>query len=377
MSTVHISDVAVCGGTVRFALQGSWHAHLTMQGDDAAAIAGAVDLQLGETTLSGFATTGTDEGGLVTVDMIGGAGGLAAECAPQHYESATIRTIVTDALGVGGESLSTTGDSATLDTFVPMWTRLRSTVADVLWAICERFGAQWRVLPDGSVWVGTPTWATVEPEDAVLSDEDPTASMLTVAVEGADVLPGDTYLERRISGATYNIDDSSIRADLTYGEDRGGVAEVVGSLVASETAYLTYAIPFIAKILAQNGNGTLELLSGDARFPNMSKVPLRCMPGVTEMRVLPGTYVVVTHDSAQPDKPRASMVDLTACQSMKIEAVGGFEVVAAEVKAGGSQSLPIQSELLIWIAALTTAGVSVGLSVPAYAGPGTLITKGG
>jgi len=374
-AVVHINDVAVCSGSVRFGLQGAWYASLTMDGTDASAVAGAVDLELGETTLSGFATPGLDEGNLLTVEMVGGAGGLQVEVEPKHYENATLRVVATDILSAGDESLSPTSDSAALDAFLPMWTTLRAPAADALWRVVEKAGATWRTLPDGKVWIGTPTWSAVEPEH-VLTDEDPTQSSLTIAVEGADVLPGDTFLEHRISGAIYDIDDTSIRATLTYGEQRSGIAAALGPVVRSEVAHLDYAIPFVAKIAAQNSDGTLELQSTDDRFPGMSKIPLRCMPGVTTMTVLPGTFVVVAFDGADGSKPRASVVDLTQARAVTFTVTETFEVVATTVKAGGSLSLTIQDELQTWIGLLTTAGSSVGLTVPAYAGVGTTITKG-
>lgn len=340
MSVVELNGVAVCSGRILFPLQGRWYAELTLQGTDEILVEGPVLLDVGGRVFRGFATSSKDRGNRVSVEVVGGAGGIGATVTPTHYVEETVAGVLRAALAVGGERLSATSDASVTSLMLPMWTRAGGKVSDAVKRVLAPSGASWRVLDDGSIWVGKETWPE-QALDIAPTDERPTQSMFQIGVESATVLPGVTIAGRRISSVTYNIDDTRIRADLTYGERRGGTADDLAELVRRELAPLDFFGSYVVKVVGQNADGTLEILSTDTRIPKMSKVPLRAPPGVTEIRVAVGTLVVLEFDNGDPSKPFCGLARMASCEKYVLSCpdvrLGGdlaeFLAIASKVKA--------------------------------------------
>lgn len=377
MSVVAVNDVGVVRGTVSFGLRGTWYARLLMQNSDDAAVTGSARLAIGDVEFTGTATATKDAGNAVTVEVVGGAGGLATEVEPQHYVTpATVRTVLNDALGAGGESLSSTVASSVVDAPLSMWTRVRGTVSDAVKSVLEPTGASWRFLDDGTVWVGQESWPTSS-EAFVLEEESPATSQLRVAIERAGILPGVTVLGRQVSSVVYSVDPTRLRADLFYGlETSAGVQSYIDEMVRKRTAPFDFYASYQMKFVGQNGDGTLELQSGDARLPNMSKIPLLGIPGMKENQLLPNTLVMLSFRNGDPAKPFAYSADMGQALALTLSSVGTLKLEGTAVEAGGNLDLVLHTPLLAWVSALTAAGGTVGLAVPPLTAANTTITKG-
>lgn len=321
MSVVSIAGRAVTKGEIRLPLTGAWTAELEVQGTEL--LTGSVTLTVGDVDFTGTAKSEADQGNLVSVSVVGGADGLGTECPPRHWTNSTspvsVRSILEDALGIGGERLSSDADATTTAVELAHWMRMRCTVADSLRGVLGPRAANWRLLPDGSVWVGPETWPTVDPEHVVVG-EQPTEAMLTIAIESADVRPGMTFLGRQVSSVTYTVDDAAIRAHIAYGEARGGIVADLAELIRRETAKVRdFGSVYLCRVVAQNADGTLELQPTTDALAGMSSVPLRAPPGVSEIRVLPGTLVVLAFDNLDASRPYCGLSMLTGCSKLLIE----------------------------------------------------------
>lgn len=302
MSTGTVNGQSIMTGRITFRLQGAWEGSFAVESTDPADVTGAVSIVIGSTTLSGTATlVGSDSGNLVTVRVVGGRGGLSVAAKPKDYSQPTRRAVVQAILGDGSETLSSTSDAAVLDVQLPRWTTMAGAVGDALWSLVESAAAHWRVLGDGSVWIGTETWAVATDDEAVIEDEQPAESRIDVALEELSVLPGSTFAEQRISTATYTIDGSSMRAALYYGHERGATEELLGTFVQRETAHRDFEAKYLAKAVSQNADGTLELQPYDPRLAPMSKVAVKLgIPGVVAYKIQPPLDVVVEFDNGSP-----------------------------------------------------------------------------
>lgn len=303
MSTADVNGSALIDGRVTLRLQGAWEAFAVVETTDPADVTGAVSIAIGDTTLKGTATPlmGADAGNRVTLRIVGGAGGLGAAVTAKDYSQPTRRAVAQAILGDGGEALSATSDSAVLDVQLPRWTTLAGTVGDALWSLVEAAGAHWRVLGDGSIWIGTETWPAVTDDEVVVEDEQPSESRIDVALEEMTILPGSSFNEQNISTATYTIDGSSMRAALYYGHERGATEELLGTFVQRETAHRDFEAKYLAKAVSQNSDGTLELQPYDSRVPPMSKVAVKLgIPGVVTYKIQPPLDVVVEFENGSP-----------------------------------------------------------------------------
>lgn len=112
---------------------------------------------------------------------------------------------------------------------------------------------------------------------------------------------------------------------------KAGLAGFVRSLFARIDYYALYP----AKVIAQNGDGTLELQTDDQRFAGMSGVPIRYgVPGIT-VTVSPGARVLLGFAGGDPSKPIAELWESASVTELDITATliklnGGAIPVAKE-----------------------------------------------
>lgn len=383
MALVTVGGVAAVRGSIAFSLSGTWEAEVVVSDDSTSSVTGSVTLKVGDTELTGYATPGQDLGDLVSVRVVGGAGGFDEPIGPQGYRASTTRrTVLQEALSAGGESLSSTSDSAILDV-AGRWTRVAGTVGGAARALVAYAGATWRVLDDGSVWVGTDSWDTVTPEHTVES-ETPTRSRMVVSLDGLDVRPGDTFRDQRIVEAIYRFNDRELRAELRYGED-DGIAGILSTLVRRELGGVDYSAIYAYSIVGQTSSGALNVKSTDARLPHLDEVDVRVgIVGVAENKVIAGGTAYLTHENGDPTKPIIVAVDqrqgqtLVISQAEKIELTAGqtLKVSASSVECGGQQALVLNIPLVTWASSVVAAIASLGGSCPALVGSGTTITGG-
>lgn len=303
MAIATCNGLPIVSGRITLRLAGTWDAELAVTGSDPSKVAGALVLDVGGVGLRATATRAeADQAETVTVRAVGGAGGLGASVPALGYVNVSRRVVLVDALTLGGERLSSTS-SADLDALLPHWTRVAGTVGDAVRAQVKSAGLSWRILLDGSVWVGAETWPTVEPKH-VLEDERPTADAVSVALDELSVLPGTVFRGKRVREVCYQLDGYALRALVTYGDSpRGELAQLVGDFIKRELPTEGMTV-FAARVVGQNTDDSLELVQSDARMPPMSRVPIRpALAGVTRVRVPSGATALVTHENGDPARP--------------------------------------------------------------------------
>lgn len=375
MSQITCGGLPVASGELVFPLRGAWSARLEVVARTAAEVIGvdpdasilsaegSVVVRLGSTELRGYATAEADKAERVTVRLVGGAGGLDEQIAGKHFRSQSRRVVLTDALDAGGERLSAT--SADLDATLSQWTRMAGTVGEALRALTEPAGLTWRVLADGTVWVGTETWPAVTAEH-VLTREEPAKSRLILAVEGAGILPGSTFLGRRVTGVTYSIAARAIRATVSYGDTTDPIASAIGTIVRRETARLDFYASYEARVVGQNADETLELQPADPRLRGMSRIPIRPgMAGVTSQTVPSGSTALVKF--ANGDPARAYVAGFVGASATAITFDAIMIKLGELATAGAARGDLVESELAAIAADLHThthpvAGAVAGAS---------------
>lgn len=383
MSLITLSGLDVVSGTLGLPLVGAWHLEAVLATTDAPVVGESVTLSLGGVPFVGAVIySASDSGNRVTVRVVGGRGGLGDTVAAKGYYQTTRKVVLVDALGTGGETLSVLADG--VDVVLDHWTRLESTVADVVRHVAEHAGLNWRVLADGSIWMGSESWAPLEVTHT-LESEEPTREAFTVAVESASVLPGTTFRGHQVSGVEYKFDGRKIRARVSYGAARGELQSVLGELVRRETRKGAYHGIYLATANAQNADLTLELTPADTTVPSMSRVPIRPgVPGCTVPKLTPGASVVLGHENGDPSKPRVIGFDTSTALELALNATARVQVgeSASEVLLGtGSQFVAlanlVDAELDKLLVTLNSAVAPSGGGPVTYGSPYTKASTAG
>src|SRR6266851_5985073 len=188
-----VNGLVVAEGLVSIPRIGCWHADLSV--DSTQAVTGAATLSLGSQKLTGaFARAGFDLRGRLQVRVIGGAGGLGTTLAPKSYGSIPLKVVLQDALRDAGETLSPMADASLLSTQLTAWSRMSAPASSVVKSLMQVVpGAVWRVLIDGTVWVGFEGWPASSLPDTAPIHSEPEKGRITIASDAPAVFPGTTF----------------------------------------------------------------------------------------------------------------------------------------------------------------------------------------
>ena len=202
-------------GTIVLPLQGLWTAALEVDSD--VPWSGVVSLQCGDATLAltGFVESGAVVHGRYLVRLVGGHGGLAKTVQAKPYQGPPFLLPLKDLLSDCEETLSSTVLQDDWNGVQAHWLRMSERASHALDAICKAAGANWRALPDGTIWAGVETWPAFSGTCTIMS-EAPQFRRLEVSAEDALVLPGVTANGQRISRVQHSIEKSKFRTTCWY-----------------------------------------------------------------------------------------------------------------------------------------------------------------
>lgn len=190
-------------------LDAAWIADVELATDTAPR--GAVTLSDGTRQLQGTVLRAGELAGLVRARIVGGRGGLRQVVPPTSHRQARVREVLRSLLTSAGEALSPSSDAALLERLLPHWTRARGTSAAALSILAEHLGASWRVIDDGSVWVGRVMARRVD-STALVLDEFHDRGWKWAAVDRLDLFPGAQVDSDVVRQVQYVIDEGHLRA---------------------------------------------------------------------------------------------------------------------------------------------------------------------
>lgn len=211
--TVAVNNVSVMSGTISMPAYGAWHARLKLDAEDASSLAGQCTISIeGGASLIGTAYRSGVFEGRVEAWIVGGANGLSVSLPAKFYDAAPARTIATDIARESGETLSATADAATLSTLAPKWMRIAGTAGRALSTLTTHLGVTWRMLDDGSIWIGLNTWTPFSGDydiiDTSSSDDRTTIADDTLALRADMSIDG-----RNVSYVQHMIEPDSLRTE--------------------------------------------------------------------------------------------------------------------------------------------------------------------
>lgn len=195
---------------------GAWTAELTLPDKTSLAPGQAVTL----TPEAGVALAGTLVGAgsfedATRVRVVGGGGGLGKRQPPKTFRDLALGSVLSDTLGPAGERLAASSASAVTSYRVRAYVRREQPASATLHYWAADRGATWRVLPDGSVWLGADTFAPAAAFDYALLSSRPDASADTIATESLVFLPGTTFGGKKVSAVVYTL-GAAVRAEVLY-----------------------------------------------------------------------------------------------------------------------------------------------------------------
>jgi hypothetical protein len=196
MALMTCGGADVLRGAVHFPARAAWWARLEL--DAAKPLSGQVTIAAaGGWTLQGSVLTAGVFCDVAHVQVVGGAGGLGKLLSPAAYQNAQLRDPLDAILKASGETLSSTTLESVLAVELADWTVLEQRPTTAIDALCtaasQALGSSitWRVLADGTVWLGSETWPTQQlPNGSDVLEVFPADGRYVLGVETPALLPG-------------------------------------------------------------------------------------------------------------------------------------------------------------------------------------------
>lgn len=211
---VRVNGMQVLRAEITMPPTGPWIAKFDGNGSEVITGRVVIDFGDGAMQLVGTVPAGSCEvyADRVLARAIGGAAGLQTVVGGKAYREATAGLIIGDLLRDAGETLSDDCDQATLQTVFRYWVRLKGAVQRELKILFDRLGVKWRVLADGTIWVGTDSWAEsalVSP-DYVLTENVKQEQRVKVIADVPCVFPGETFLGQHVATVEHFLDGAKL-----------------------------------------------------------------------------------------------------------------------------------------------------------------------
>ena len=305
-----IGDKSGLSARLTFPRTGAWQADVRLDNPDD--VTGAVTINVDDGRLSLVGTV--DRGGpwqdVDCLRVVGGAGGLPKTARPKHYSSASIGVVLSDLLRDAGERLSPTSSQGVLSGSLSSWTTSALPTGQMIALLLKTSipAASWRVLPDGSVWVGVESWPDSglgEDDDYQVMSEDPTRITATLGVEVPLLMPGTLLGGRKVSYVEHRLDSPETRTEVWFETDAPAaddrLRQAFGAMVRGANPTTAYAPMIWATIVAQNGD-TIDVQPLDQNRPTMAGVALFAGVAQWSLSLAPGGHVLVGWGSSDPSQ---------------------------------------------------------------------------
>lgn len=312
--------LAVACGDWLPAFAGNWTAHLEFA-DQVAAPAGKVTLRWQGRDLAGAVLrSGQTSAGRTFALVAGGNGHLAQAIPPkikeQSYRNATAQVIASQLLTAAGETMSPTSDAGILGTRLAFWPRRNDTAAALLDDLARKLGCIWRVLPDGSVYLGRDTYteAVLTQPLQALDDQDPAEATALYVPHAPGPLPGQSYEGRKVGAAHYTIEPDGAFLRLWFHDaatadvDEGSLRYSLSRIV-KESLRIDWLKSYAGRVIVQRSDGTLDIQLDTRDVPPLPAVRYRVLPAGAKLTIAAGSRVVVTFDNGDPLTPVAGLFD--------------------------------------------------------------------
>lgn len=224
MATLTVNGISVVRGSIRLPRVGVWHADLKL--DSTADLSGGATIATddGSFSLAGTVVHHGNFQGTLSVRLVGGAAGFAKALPPRAWQGVPLSLPLKDILSGAGEKLSASADAAVLATNLKTWVRLASSAGSALARLLEPVAASYRIVPDGSLWVGTDTFPAAPSVQFDLMDRYFGEGRVVIASERPFLMPGTTLTLTSATSSTaepvsyvvHDIEPSSIRSEVWF-----------------------------------------------------------------------------------------------------------------------------------------------------------------
>lgn len=320
-----LNGYPLLSGTIRIPRVGAWSAEVEVRSD--LSYTGPATIALDGTSFVGTSTRSSQKGpGRVACAVVGGAGGLETEVPARQYVGPKVSLVLGDILALAGEALAGAVSTALTGRVLTTWQRAAGTAKEALAQLAEALGVSWRVLLDGTIWLGTETWTEVAPECRVLDDDQATGTV-TISLTPS-LLPGTTFSGQRLEHVRHELGAGEARTEASSTSPAAAMSAFLGPVEKR----IRYSRSYSARVVKQNGNGTLQVLPDDETFKGSGLDQVKIRLGVPGTVTVPkGARIELVFEDGNPQKPIAVAFYDGSLTELKLGSGADFVALAQKV----------------------------------------------
>lgn len=193
---ISVNGIDVSDAVIHLPRVGVWHADLDINLNKKT-LSGSAEISFGSQTFTGFFfRVGVDVSNRLKARVVGGNGALGTLLNPKGYRSIPLQIPLQDVVTDSGEvGLSLDSDQGILNHQLEAWSRMQVTGGAVITKLLQAVPGVpvWRILPDGTLWVGFDDWESTTIPEATLVDIVPEKGRLSISSSDPVILPGQAY----------------------------------------------------------------------------------------------------------------------------------------------------------------------------------------
>ena len=300
MSLVMVNGLVAFDAQISRPRVGAWHMDMRVDSFDPITGRCTVVIDNGFRTFIGTASRSGEFVGTSQLRVTAGNAGLGLTATPKHYNATTLGIVLRDLLKAAGETLSPTADATVLGVALETWTTTAIPVGAMIAALLQAASptSAWRMLPDGTLWVGAETWpdAGVDVSAYKILDQAAEEGSMLVAIDRPSIEPGTTFAGRRVAIVQDNVPHVDfVQSRIWFEDDKpaglGRLREAFGALVRATPRRMDYRARYWARVISQSGS-TIDVQPEDPEVPDMGKVTLVMPPGESADSIVGGRVLV-------------------------------------------------------------------------------------
>lgn len=266
--------------------------------------------------------TGENQGKVSGV-LCGGYGGLQQQLRYQFYDMVhAYRVPIDDMMRETGEILSPLSTQSVLLKSVPQWTRKAAEMGAQLNDICDYDGSVWRVLTDGSIFVGVDDWSLLPTFDFDLLEIAPAYVSCLLSVRALGVVPGKKFkpmdgLELRVGCVEYSLTPQQSSAKVWFLSDTAtSLEDRLHSGLSSYIKEVMRGIDFLAQypgeIIVQRLDKTVDFRPDSDKIPPMTSLKLNGFAPGVNLNITEKVRATMVFKGGNPAYPEIINFDIGA-----------------------------------------------------------------
>ena len=243
--------------------------------------------------------------GTYRCNIVGGNNKIKQSVSSTNFYGVPVRTVLENITRQLEITISPTSNLALLEERLPRWDKVKGTGTEILEKLLQPYNAIWRILLDGSLWIGYEEYVDIASTglDIAIIDKRSDMGYWQIYNEVSLIEPLYKIEEKQIKDVVYTLKGSDLRIKLLFFDP----AHVITQKISNQNTDIIYSRKYRMRVLQQRVNGNVDVIpdpDNDLFKSGLSDVPI-CFPHpAMSATISNGDIAVLEFLNGSPTLPR-------------------------------------------------------------------------